>query len=207
VGEDGYVDEGGVGDSAEVVEGAHDTRGVGARQEGGIGENVQDHVRGAENLSPIAVSRDIAQQTAELGHGVDRGAKLGAGKVASGGQDPPVDAPAIVQQIAYGYLKFFALGRCSEGGQVGSGTLGRGGAIVRRFVKGRIGGWFDVKGTKTLEERINVSGVGDGKGALGEVVGNGTAEELVGDRVGLDMIEGRQGRDEVVEVGEIGRCT
>ncbi len=29
---DGCVDEGGVGDSAEVVEGAHDTRGVGARQ-------------------------------------------------------------------------------------------------------------------------------------------------------------------------------
>jgi hypothetical protein len=36
VGGDGCVDEGGVGDSAEVVEGAHDTRGVGARQEGGI---------------------------------------------------------------------------------------------------------------------------------------------------------------------------
>ncbi len=33
---------------------------------------------------------------------------------------------------------------------------------------------------------------------------DGGAEELVGDRVGLDMIEGRQGRDEEVEVDKIG---
>jgi hypothetical protein len=87
---------------------------------------------------------------------------LGAGEVAGGGQDPPVDTPAIVQQIAYGYLKFFALGRCSEGGQVGSGTLGRGGAVVRWGVKGRGGDRLDAKGTETLEERIDVSGVDDG---------------------------------------------
>ena len=39
---------------------------------------------------------------------------------------------------------------------------------------------------------------------MGAVVVDGGAEELVGDRVGLDVIEGRQGRDEEVEVGEIG---
>jgi hypothetical protein len=87
-----------------VVEGAHDTRGVGASQEGAIRENVQDYVRGAENLSPIAVSRDKAQQTVELCHGMSGGAGLGAGEVAGGGQDPSVDALAIVQQIAYDYL-------------------------------------------------------------------------------------------------------
>ncbi len=80
-----------------MVKGAHDTRGVGARQEGGIRENVEDHIGGAENLAPIAVSRDIAQQTVELGHGVEGGAGLGAGEVAGGGEDPPVDTPAIVQ--------------------------------------------------------------------------------------------------------------
>jgi hypothetical protein len=65
---------------------------------------------GRKILRPFAVSRDISQQTVELGHGVGGGAGLGAGEVTGGGQDPPVDAPAIVQQIAYGYLKFFALG-------------------------------------------------------------------------------------------------
>ncbi len=33
---------------------------------------------------------------------------------------------------------------------------------------------------------------------------DGGAEELVGNRVCLDVIEGRQGRDEEVEVGDIG---
>ncbi len=99
-----------------MVEGANDTRGVGARQEGGIRENVEDHVGGTENLAPIAVCRDIPQQTFEFGHGVGGGAGLGAGEVTGGGEDPPVDALAIVQQIACGDLKFFALGRCSEGG-------------------------------------------------------------------------------------------
>ncbi len=75
---------------------------------------------------------------------------------------------------------------------------------MRRGAKGRGGGRLDAKGTETLEERIDVSGVDDGEGALGEVVADGGAEELVSDRVGLDMIEGRQGRDEEVEVGEIG---
>jgi hypothetical protein len=131
VGRDGCIDEGGVRDTTEVVKGAHDTCGVGARQEGGIRENVEDHVGVAENIALIAVSRDISQQTVELGHGVGGGAGLGPGEVAGGGQDPSVDTPAIVQQIAYGYLKFFALGRCSEGRQIGSGTLGRGGAVVR----------------------------------------------------------------------------
>ncbi len=75
---------------------------------------------------------------------------------------------------------------------------------MRWSVKRRGGGRFDAKGTETLEERINVTGVGDGEGALGEVVADGGAEEFVGDRVDLDMVEGRQGRDEIVEVGEIG---
>ncbi len=64
---------------------------------------------------PIAVCRNIPQQTVQVGHGVSGGAGLGAGEVAGGGENPPVDAPAIVQQIAYSYLQFFALGRCSEG--------------------------------------------------------------------------------------------
>jgi hypothetical protein len=55
-----------------------------------------------------------------------------------------------------------------------------------------------------LEERVDVSGVGDGEGALGGVVMDGGAKELVGDRVGLNVIEGRQGRDKEIEVGAIG---
>jgi hypothetical protein len=150
------------------------------------------------------MGRHISQQAVEFGHSVGGGAGLGAGEVAGGGEDPPVDTPAIVQQIAYGYLEFFALGRCSEGGQVGRGTLRRGGAIVGRGIEGRGGGWFDAKGAETLEERVDVSGVGDGEGALGGVVLDGGAQELVGDGVGLDVIEGRQGRDKEIEVGAIG---
>ncbi len=99
------------------MEGVKHTGGIGTRQEGGIQENVEDHIEGTPSNGP--------------GHGVSGGAGLGAGEVAGGGEDPPVDAPAIVQQIAYGYLQFLALSRCSEGGKIGSGTLGRGGAVVR----------------------------------------------------------------------------
>ena len=187
-----------------MVEGANDTRGVGTRQEGGIRENVKDHVGGTEYLPPIAMGRHIPQQTVEFGHSVSGGAGLGAGEVAGGGEDPPVDTPAIVQQIVYGDLGFFVLGRCDEGGQVGRGTLGRGGSIVRRGIEGRGGGWFDAKGAETLKERVDVSGVGDGESALGGVVMDGGAQELVDDRVCLDVIEGRQGRDKEIEVGAIG---
>ncbi len=41
-----------------------------------------------------------------------------------------------------------------------------------------------------MEERVDVSGVGDGESALGGVVMDGGAQELVGDRVCLDVIEG-----------------
>ncbi len=100
-----------------MMEAAHDTHGVGARQEESIRENVKDHIGGAENLAPIAVSRDISQKTLELGHGVSGDAGLGAGEVAGGGQDPPVDAPAIVQQIAYGYLKLLHWTGVERGGR------------------------------------------------------------------------------------------
>jgi hypothetical protein len=52
--------------------------------------------------------------------------------------------------------------------------------------------------------RRHISGVGDGEGTLGCVVVDGRAEELVGDWVGLNVIEGRQGRDKEIEVGAIG---
>jgi hypothetical protein len=145
----------------------------------------KDHVGGTENLAPIAMGRHIPQQTVEFGHSVSGGAGLGAGEVAGGGENPPVDTPAIVQQIAYGDLEFFALGRCSEGGQVGRGTLGGGGAILRRCIEGRGGGWFNAKGAETLEERVDESGVGDGESALCGVVMDGGAKELVGDRVAV----------------------
>jgi hypothetical protein len=90
-----------------VVEGANHTGGIEARQEGGIRENVENHIGGTENLAPIAVCRNIPQQTVQVGHGVSGGAGLAAGEVAGGGEDPPVEAPAIVQQLAYGYLQFF----------------------------------------------------------------------------------------------------
>jgi hypothetical protein len=86
----GALDEGGVFDATEVVEGVKHTGGMRTRQEGGIQENVEDHIEGTPSNGP--------------GHGVSGGAGLGACEVAGGGEDPPVDAPAIVQQIAYGYL-------------------------------------------------------------------------------------------------------
>ncbi len=57
---------------------------------------------------------------------------------------------------------------------------------MRRGIEGRGGGWFDAKGAETFKERVDVSGVGDGEGALGGVVMDGGAKELVGDRVGLN---------------------
>ncbi len=75
---------------------------------------------------------------------------------------------------------------------------------MRWCIEGRGGCWFNAKGAETLEERVDVSGVGDGESALGGVVMDGGAKELVGDRVRLDVIEEKQGRDKEIEVGAIG---
>ncbi len=49
----GGVDEGGVFDSTEVVEGANYICGIGARQEGGIRENVENMLEGRNILCPL----------------------------------------------------------------------------------------------------------------------------------------------------------
>jgi hypothetical protein len=59
-------------------------------------------------------------------------------------------------------------------------------------------------GAEAWEERVNVSGVGNGEGALGGDVVDDVPEELLGHRVCLDVIEGRQGREKEIEVGAIG---
>ncbi len=69
---------------------------------------------------------------------------------------------------------------------------------MRLCVEGRGGGGSDAKGAEPPEERVDVYGIEDCEGALGCVVADGGAEELVGDWVGLNVIEGRQGRDKEI---------
>jgi hypothetical protein len=61
----------------------------------------------------------------------------------------------------------------------------------------RVGLTFDAEGTEAEEKRVHIARVREGDGAGGSVVVQSEPEELRGERVGLHLVQGRQGKDKV----------
>ncbi len=77
---------------------------------------------------------------------------------------------------------------------------GGAGAVGGRGVDGWSEGALDAEGAKAEEKRVHVTGVREGKSAGGSVVVESETEKLRGDRVGLDLVQSRQGSDKEIEV-------
>ncbi len=69
-----------------------------------------------------------------------------------------------------------------------------------RDVDGRRKGGFDAEGTEAEEKRVHVAGVREGDCAGFSVVVDSETEKLRGDRVGLYLVQDRQGRDKEIDV-------
>jgi hypothetical protein len=90
---------------------------------------------------------------------------------ASCGEETSVYGTTVVQQVAYGYLKFFGLGGCGWGGSVEGGRrLGVAGAVGWRDVYEGGGSVGNTKGTKASEKSGDIAGIGDSECVLGAVV-------------------------------------
>jgi hypothetical protein len=88
-------------------------------------------------------------------------------------------------------------GRGSVGGV---GRLWEAGAVSGRDIDGRRECGFDAEGTEAEKKRVHVTGVREGDGAGDSVVAESKTEKLRGDRVGLYLVQSRQGRDKEIEV-------
>ena len=120
---------------------------------------------------------------------------------AGGGEKAGVDRTTIVQQVAYGYLKFFGFVGRGRGGIVeGGGRLGGTGPVGWGGVYEGGGSGGNTKGTKASEESGDIAGIGDSECVLGAVVMEREAEKFGGDGVGFDVVQGGQARDKKSEV-------
>ncbi len=98
---DGRVDEAPIAAAGEVVKRAGHVAGFRPRQVGGVRENVQRHVRGAEDFATIPVRSHEAKKPIQLGHCCAlRCRSLGAGQGTGSWEDPAIHAPPIVEQVA-----------------------------------------------------------------------------------------------------------
>ena len=120
---DGGVDEGGVVVPREMMEGRCHAASVGPREERGVGEDVEGHGGGPKNFHAVAMSGHEPQETLQVGHGVKGGGGLRAGERAGGGKNPAVYTTAIVEEIAYCYLKLFLLRSGGGWGRIGGCVL------------------------------------------------------------------------------------
>ncbi len=121
-GDEGIEESGIVRARKMVVRPGH-AASVGPRKERGVGEHVEGHGRGPENLHAIAVSGRKAQKAVQVGHGRQGGVGLCAGQRTGGGEDATVDTSTIIQEIAYGYLQLLLLGGGGGWGGIGGGVL------------------------------------------------------------------------------------
>jgi hypothetical protein len=131
----GIVGEGrveGVG-RAEVVKGASDRAGIGAREIGGVRMDSQDHVGSPIDLATIRMGRDKAEKAVKAREGCKGGGGLFGGEGAGRREDASVDAAPVVQEVADCYLQLLDLGGGGWGRNVRpSGGLGG---------PGSVGGW------------------------------------------------------------------
>ena len=97
----GIVGEGrveGVG-RAEVVKGAGDRAGIGAREIGGVRMDSQDHVGSPIDLATIRMRREKAEKAVKAREGCKGGGGLFGGEGAGRREDTSVDAAPVVQYV------------------------------------------------------------------------------------------------------------
>ena len=121
---DGGIEEGGVVGARKMVVRPGHAASVGPGKERGVGQHVEGHGRGSEDLNPVAVSGRIAEKAVQVGHGRKSGVGLCAGQRTGGGEDAAVDTSTIIQEIAYCYLQLLLLGGSGGWGGIGGGVLG-----------------------------------------------------------------------------------
>ncbi len=173
---------------------------VGPGKERGVGEHVEGHGRGPEDLHAVAVSGRKAKKAVQVGHGRKGGVGLCAGQRTGGGKDATVDTSTKIQEIAYCCRQLLLLGGGGGWGGIGGGVLRCRRAVHGGMVDGGGRGRFDLIGAKALEQSINVAWVGERESALGAVVSNGNAQELGGNGVGFDEVETVKAGDEIIVV-------
>ena len=161
---DGGVKEGGVVGAPEMVERPGHAASVGPGQERGVGEDVEGHGRGSEDLHAIAVSGDKAKKAVQVCHGRMGGSGLCAGQRTGCSEDTTVDASTIIQEIAYCYLQLLLLGGGGGRGGIGGGALRCRRAVDRRMIDGRRRGRLDAAGPKAVQQGVYIAWVGEREG-------------------------------------------
>ncbi len=117
VGRDGVVDWGSVEEVTEEVVTPCDTAGARSGEKRGIGKAPEHHVRCPVDFAAIGVGADVAEKAVEACDGFGGGGGLLRGQGTGCEQDTGIHCPAVVQQIANGYLKFFGLAGSGAGGE------------------------------------------------------------------------------------------
>jgi hypothetical protein len=137
------IKKSGIVGAREIVKRPGHAAGVGPGQERGVGEYVEGHCRGSEDLHAIAVGGDKPKEAVQIDHVCMGGNGLCAGQRTGGGEDTTVDTSTIIEEIAYGYLQLLLLGGGSGRGGIGGGVLGRRRAVDGRVIDDRGCGWLD----------------------------------------------------------------
>ena len=197
---DGGIEEGGVVAAREMVERPGHAASVGPGQIRGVGEDVKGRGGGAKKFHAVGVRGDKSKEAVQVGHGRKRSGELCAGQRTSGGQDAPVNASTIVEEIADRYLQLFLLGGGGGWRRIGGGVLGSRRAEDGRVIDGRRCGRLDAVRAKAKQQSVDIAWVGEGEGALGAIVSDGKAQELGCNGVGFDMVEAGKARNEVIIV-------
>ena len=141
-----------------------------------------------------------SEEAVQVGHGRKCGGGLCAGQRTGGGQDATVNASTIVKEIAYRYLQLFLLGGGGGWRGIGGGVLGSRRAVDGRVIDSRRCGRLDAVRAKAMQQRVDITWVGEREGALGAIVSDGEAQELGCNWVGFDMVEAGKARNKIVVV-------
>ena len=105
-----------------MIRPAHTSR-FGPRQERGIGEKPQDHVRRPIYSATISVGGGVTEKSVQAGNGSKGGGGVLAGEGAGGRYKAGVHASTVVEQVPHSDLELLTLGSRGGGLVVGGGGL------------------------------------------------------------------------------------
>ncbi len=151
----------------EMVERAIRTAGLRPRQIRSVGEDVEQHIGRAENLSAVPMGGHEAEEPLQVQHRPLHSGGEDACQGTGGREDPTIHTPPIVEQIADDNLCLLLLSGCGGWGRVGGGALGVRRAVVKRDVEGRRGRGLDAKGSEAEQHGVDVPRVGQGSECVG----------------------------------------
>ena len=138
---------------------SHTSR-FGPRQERGIGEEPQEHVRRPIDSASISVGGGVTKKSVQAGDGSKGGGCVLAGEGAGGRQKTGVHASTVVEQVPHSDLELLTLGSRGGGFVVGGGGLWCGEAVAGWDVDRWCGAGSDAVGAQAGKESVDVSGVG-----------------------------------------------